>query len=397
MTPTGYAVLTHSMKHSATSVRPLHDPFTALPAESEVVVIGGGAIGLLSALALRERGCEVTVVERRSFLGEASGVNAGTLSVQNKLTALVPYTLAALAHWQQLASVLGADVGYRQPGGLNVATSDGEVAALRRNAQKQQALGVRVRWMERADIARELSWLGPDVLAATSSPDDSYANPLAVGVALAQTLQRRGVRLVRETEVLGISQSSGARIRTTRGEIRAQQVLIACGVWSAGIAEMAGVRLPIALDVNMLSVTEPCTKIIPQVICHARGILTLKQTSNGTCLIGGGWQGSGTLQDERRDVEYESIMHNVRLAARIVPALRSVHIVRQWAGYEGVTPDSMPYLGRLPGSDCLFIAACARGGFTLSPILAQLICDEMTQNPPALSTQPFNPERHAHA
>ena len=125
------------------------------PLESEVVVIGGGAVGLLTALSLRESGCEVTVLERRSLLGEASGVNAGTLSVQNKLSSLVPYTLAALEEWRTLAARLGADVGFRQPGGYNVATTGEERATLQSNAEIQASLGVSVRWMERPHLAEK--------------------------------------------------------------------------------------------------------------------------------------------------------------------------------------------------------------------------------------------------
>lgn len=371
-------------------------PMSMLPTESEVVVLGGGALGLLAALRLREQGREVTVVERRSFLGEASGVNAGTLAVQNKLSGLVPYTLAALEAWQQLEGQLGADVGFRRPGGLNVATNEEERATLQRNASTQAALGVQVRWLERADVLREAPWLGDAVIAATASPDDSYANPLALGVALQRRLLEMGVRLVRETTVLGLAEGACVEVNTSRGVIKADQALIASGAWSSGLTEMVGTALPIALDVNMLTVTEPCHKLIPRVVCHARGILTLKQTSNGTCLIGGGWQGQGRLDDDSKVVEYESIVHNVRLAARIVPALKAAHVVRQWAGYEGVTPDSMPYLGRLPGSQRLYVAACARGGFTLSPCLGQLIGDAMLGRPTALPIHPFRPERHAH-
>jgi glycine/D-amino acid oxidase-like deaminating enzyme len=387
VTPNGLASLTLSP-----SAR-----FSALPLESEVVVIGGGAVGLLTALSLRESGCDVTVLERRSFLSEASGVNAGTLSVQNKLSSLVPYTLAALDEWQTLAARLGADVGFKQPGGYNVATTDEERATLRRTAEIQASLGVSVRWMERPQLAETAPWLGEDVLAATYSPQDGFANPLALGNALSRKLRACNVRLVEGAAVEGITESSSVDVLTTKGTVRADQVLIASGVWSGQIAALAGVELPIKLDVNMLSVTEPCDDLIPNVVCHARGILTMKQTSNGTCLIGGGWQGAGTLQDESKDVDYESILHNVRLAARIVPGLRSAHIVRQWSGYEGVTPDSMPYVGRLPGSSRVYIAACARGGFTLSPILAQLASAQMRGKTPALPTQAFGPERHANA
>lgn len=369
----------------------------SLPPETEFVIIGGGAIGLMTALSLREAGCDVTVLERGSFLGEASGVNAGTLAVQNKLSSLVPYTLAALEQWGSFAARLGADVGFRQPGGYNVATNESERASLERNAATQASLGVNVRWLERPQLAERAPWLGTAVLAATYSPQDAFANPMALGNALARKLRASGVKLIDGVAAKGINESSTVEVTTTKGTIRADRLLIASGVWSGQIVKSIGIDLPIKLDVNMLSVTEPCDDLIPNVVCHARGILTMKQTGNGTCLIGGGWQGCGTLDDETKDIDYESIVHNVRLAARIVPGLRNAHIVRQWSGYEGVTPDSMPYIGLLPRSSRVYIAACARGGFTLSPILAQIASAQMLGKTPAMPAQAFRPERHAHA
>jgi glycine/D-amino acid oxidase-like deaminating enzyme len=367
-----------------------------LPAHNEVVIIGGGAIGLLTALALHEAGIGVTVLERRSFAGEASGVNAGTLAVQNKLSALVPYTLAALAEWQTLEGRLGVDVGFRQPGGYNVATTDDEVATLERNAATQAALGVDVRWVGHAQLAAEAPWLGTAVRAATFSPQDSFASPLALTTALIRKLRECGVALVDGADVHALRESADVEIVTSAGTLRADRVLICCGAWSAQVAALAGAELLIKLDVNMLSVTDPCDALIPNVVCHARGILTMKQTANGTCLIGGGWQGLGTLEDESKDIDYESILHNVRLAARIVPGLATAHIVRQWSGHEGVTPDSMPYLGRLPGSARIHVAACARGGFTMSPILGRLACEHLMGKPPSLPIHAFRPERQHH-
>ena len=156
---------------------------------------------------------------------------------------------------------------------------------------------------------------------------------------------------------------------------------------------MIGYKLPICLDVNMVSVTEPAPPTIAKILTHARGILTLKQVDNGSCLIGGGWQGIGTLADDRKAVDYDQLVHNLRLATRVIPGLSQLNILRTWAGYEGVTPDSLPYLGRLPGYPDVFCAACARGGFTLAPLLGRLLGELIATGSTSRPITPFDPGR----
>jgi glycine/D-amino acid oxidase-like deaminating enzyme len=131
------------------------------------------------------------------------------------------------------------------------------------------------------------------------------------------------------------------------------------------------------------------------IVTHVRGILTLKQYPNGTCMIGGGWQGEGEIASGQKDLDYESLLHNVRVAAAIVPGLGSLQIVRSWAGLEGATPDGLPLLGRLAPHDNVFITACARGGFTLGPVLGRVLAELIVDGTTAIDIAPFDPARFA--
>jgi len=151
------------------------------------------------------------------------------------------------------------------------------------------------------------------------------------------------------------------------------------------------------LDVNMIAVCAGAAEFMHGVVTHVRGILTLKQVANGTCLIGGGWQGVGDLDSGRKEIDYESALHNIRLAIRVIPKIRYLTLVRQWSGFEGVTPDSCPYLGALPGVSNAWIIACARGGWTLSPILSLMLSELMLDGDTALPRRLFDPARFSHA
>ncbi len=361
----------------------------------DVVVIGGGTFGLFACLTLAASGKTVVLIDRGAIWIEASAVNAGSLAVQNKLPALVPYTLWALDIWRTLQDRLGAQIGLRHTGGYKVALSEDEAQRLEQVAREQEEKGLSVSRLDRQALRTQASWISAEVVAATYSTQDSFASPTRLGPVLRIAVEKAGVHIVEHAEVTGV-RARDLCVETTRGPFYGRSIAITSGAWSAQIAAMLGNDLPILLDVNMVSVTEPAPRTIPQIVTHARGVLTLKQVSNGSCLIGGGWQGIGTLADRLKNVDYDQLIHNLRLAARVIPGLAPLNILRSWAGYEGVTPDSLPYLGRLPGHSDIYIAACARGGFTLGPLMGQLLGEFIATGTTSRPIDLFNPGRFTH-
>lgn len=363
----------------------------------DVALIGGGIFGLFAALTLAEGGRAVVIIDRGKAWSEASAVNAGSLGVQNKLPALVPYTLWAWEVWEGLSDRLGAAIGLRRDGGYKVATSQAEAERLHEVSLEQQAAGLIATALGSNELRRTAPWISHECVAGSFSPQDGFVSPTLVGPALRRAVEAAGVTIIEDAPVESIRPDDPLTVVTRRGEFRAQQVGITSGAWSSRLAAMVGVRLPISLDVNMVSVTEPARPTIGNIVTHARGILTLKQVSNGSCLIGGGWQGVGTLDDGRKELHYDQLVHNLRLALRVIPGLEQLNVVRSWAGYEGVTPDSLPYLGRLPGHRNIYCAACARGGFTLGPLLGQLLGELMLAGSTSRPIDMFDPGRFAHA
>ena len=361
--------------------------------DTEVIIIGGGIFGLFAALNLAEAGKSVTVLERHRIWSEASAVNAGSLGVQNKLPALVPYTLWAWEIWKGLSARLGTSIGLYQEGGYKVAMTDAEADRLEKTMKLQQAAGLTAYPLTRSELRARAPWISSECVAATYSPDDGFASPTLLGPALRRALETSGVIIVEDAAVHSIAPGKKVAVETAHGTFHAANVAITAGAWSAQLAALVGVNLPITLDVNMVSVTEPASPTIGNIVTHARGILTLKQAHNGSCLIGGGWQGAGALTNGRKDVEYDQLVHNLRLALRVVPGLHGINVVRSWAGYEGVTPDSLPFLGQLPGYRNIFCAACARGGFTMGPAFGRLLAELILAGSTSMPIDLFNPIR----
>lgn len=363
----------------------------------EVLIVGGGTMGLFLALWLAQAGKQVTVVDRSRVWSEASGVNAGSLAVQNKMIALIPYTLEATRMWAALPELLGADVGYHCTGGYKIATSPEEVERLRKSYEQQRSLGVPLTWFDGEELTACSPWLSSGVLAASECSIDGHASPTLLGPVLRRAVIDAGVTVLESQAVQAMSMVDQRYVvQTDKSQIVADSLILAAGAWTGVLAAMLDVRLQVALDVNIVSVTEPAPKTIGCIVTHTRGILTLKQVDNGTCLIGGGWQGSGTLLDGKKAVDLDQLTHNMRLAVSVVPGLAPLHVVRSWAGYEGVSPDSLPYLGRLPGHQKAYVAACARGGFTLGPLLAKLLSEHILTGDSSMPINCFDPSRFSH-
>jgi glycine/D-amino acid oxidase-like deaminating enzyme len=364
---------------------------------TDVIVVGGGIFGQFAALTLASFGRDVAIIDRAALWSEASSVNAGSLGVQNKLIELVPYTRWAWDLWAGMSERLGADVGVRRNGGYKVAMTDDEAERLEQAVSEQREVGLEVSLLERADLRAQAPWLSPNVAAAAFSPEDGYASPTLLGPALRAAIERAGVTIVEYAKICRINQGRGISVETDKGCFSGNALAITAGAWSGECAALLDQHLPIDLDVNMVSVTEGAPPTIGNMTMHARGILTLKQVANKTCLIGGGWQGVGTLADRRKEIDYDQLVHNLRLAVRVVPGLARLNILRSWAGYEGVSPDSLPYLGRLGDCPNVYCAACARGGFTLGPLVGQLLGELIATGKTSRPIDRFDPGRFGHA
>ena len=356
-------------------------------------MIGGGIAGLSTALFLARDGAEVTVIERAEPWSEASGANAGTLSLQVKIIPVLALARYALDLWESLRGI-GIETGFARPGGLRVATSDAQLGELRRYAERQAAAGVKTAWLEGAALRETAPWLGASVLAASFCREDGFTSPLVTGPSLAEAVRRAGARILSGSPVTSIERrTEGYRLSLPTGELLCRKLVLAAGPWTAELGSMLGAKLPLYVDVNMLSVTEPAPPLIDRVITHIGGVLSLKQHRNGTILIGGGWQGRGGFSPPRKEIDHERLMQNLREAASVVPGLRRLRLVRSWAGFEAVTGDALPFLGRLPGHAEAYVSAGARGGFHLGLAQGRLLAQLIREGRTDLPIEAFDPAR----
>lgn len=358
----------------------------------DVAIIGGGIMGSTTGLHLGRNGMRVIVIDRRGLCMEASGVNAGTLSIQIKRTALIPYALRGRELWEDTRDWLGREVGYRVLGGLTLAFTEAEAEILHERMSARREAGAPIEIID-ATRTREIEpGISEHVVTASYCPIDGYANSYMIGRAYRAALLGAGVDLREWNPMETITRENGGfTVGLADEAIRAKRLVLAGGVWLNDALGHFGLEFPINCRVNQVAVTERTRPILGSIVGIATGLLTLKQSSNGTVLIGGGWQGIGNPELGGAAIIPENLIGNLRLAHYALPGLAETRVVRTWLGLEANVPDFMPLVGPLPGVDGAFVIGCVRGGFTIGPFMGLLLAQRILGNEPEMSL--FDPAR----
>jgi sarcosine oxidase, subunit beta len=357
----------------------------------DLVVLGGGVHGSTVALFAARGGMRVALIERDQICRGASGTNAGTLTMQMTRVALIPYALKAHAMWATAPQWLGHDVGVVVCDGLSLAFTEGEEELLTFRAGKRREAGAPITLVSGRQ-AREIEpGLSDQVRIAGWCKVDGYANAYLTGLAYRRALLEAGVTVLERTAAEGVTPATaGYRVDTSAGPIEGTRLLIAGGVWIEPMLAWLGVRLPIKVLINQLSVTERLAPVMRTQIGIASGLLSLKQYSHGSVVIGGGWQGKGDRDTGFSDVIAASVIGNIRLASHAIPALRQGRITRSWAGFEAETADALPAAGPVPGHKNAYVCGSVHSGYTSGPYIARLLADCILGQDPEMGLFPID-------
>jgi len=342
----------------------------------DAAIIGGGVMGCTTTLFLARGGMRVVLLERGSLCREASGVNAGTLTMHMTRAALIPYALGGWKLWTTTPAWLGSDVGARATDGLSLAFTETEAALVRQRAEVRREAGAPIEIVG-PDRAREIEpGLSQKVLLAAYCPIDGFASAYLTGLAFRTALLKAGADIRENAAVLGIEREKGGFVvRTGKDRLRARRIVLAGGVWIEEMLRWFEIDIPIKCLINQLVVTERLAPVMRTVMGIASGLLSLKQFENGTVLIGGGWQGLGDRKRGGVEIIPENLIGNLRLARYAIPALSRARVARIWLGLEAETADAMPIIGPIPGVENAFVIGSVHSGYTSGPYMGQLLAD----------------------
>jgi 4-methylaminobutanoate oxidase (formaldehyde-forming) len=342
-----------------------------LPDRCEVVVVGGGVIGVSVAYHLAEAGIQdVVLLERKELTSgttwHAAGL-VGQLRTSINMTQLARYTSQL---YRGLEDETGQATGYRQCGSISIAATAERFEELKRSASMAKVFGLEVNVLSVAEIAEKYPLIQTDDLfGGIHIPSDGYANAVDITQALAKGAKSRGARIFTDTKVEAILRDGDTvtGVRAAEGEIRCRYVVVCGGMWSRDLAASVGVNLPLHACEHYYVLFEGVDGLNPELpVLRDYDACTYYKYDAGKLLVGAfepsakPWGMEGISEDFCFDEiagdfdHFEPVLHD---AMKRLPALERAGIQKFFCGPESFTPDVRYHLGEAPELKNCFVAA----------------------------------------
>lgn len=359
---------------------------------SDVLVLGGGIIGLSTAYFLAREGARVAVADKGDFGQESSWAGAGILTPGDPDQARSPIDLfraRSVAMFPSLSAELrdrtGLDNGYWNCGGLEFLDAGDAVPAGEWHGE-----GVACEAVDDRRLHELEPGLSPSLRRAFHLPGMAQVrNPRHLKALLAGC-GGLGVRLLPGCPAFDFVRQGGrvTAARTAQGDLRAGRFLVAAGAWSDGLLGPLGWRpgvRPVRGQIAMLNTGAP---LVRRVLVQGKRYLVPRP--DGRVLAGSTEEDVGF--DKRTTAA--AVAELIEFACSLVPGLAGAHLERCWAGLRPGSPDELPFLGPVPGCDNVFVAAGHfRSGIQLSPATAWVMTELLLGRPAPLPLEAFRLDR----
>ena len=420
---------------------------TDLPRRTGVVVIGGGVIGVSTALSLAEQGVGVTLVEKGRIAGEQSSRNWGWCRTAGRDTAEIPLAAESVRMWDRMAARVGADVGFRRAGVVYVCATQGEMDGHAAWLETARTYQVGSRLLDADETARLLPESGRRWAGSLYTPADGRAEPAHAVPAMAAAARRLGVVIVEGCAARGLDLAAGrvAGVVTERGTIACDAVVLAGGAWSRLFCGNQGVDFPQLKILGSVMRTAPMAG--PDFAVGGADFAFRRRADGGYTIAQRNAMEAAIVPDsfrqfrrflpallkQRRELRLQvdprqfmdewrtprrwamdapSPFEAVRVLdpkpsqanldagranlVRAFPGFAEMQVTESWGGMVDVTPDGVPVIGPVPDVAGFFLASGFSGhGFGIGPGAGRLMADLVTGAPPIVDPAPFRFERLA--
>jgi glycine/D-amino acid oxidase-like deaminating enzyme len=405
-----------------------------LPKTSEVVIIGGGVIGVTTALFLARRNISVTLLEKGRIAAEQSSRNWGWIRQQGRDADELPIVIEAQRLWRQLAQECGEDIGLKQTGVTYLARTDKEMAGFAKFLKIAQAHGVDTRLLDQGEVASLIPAMSLPFKGAMTTPSDMRAEPWVAVPAIARLAARQGVTIIENcaARMLDISAGRISGVWTERGHIATSSVLVASGAWTSLFLRAHGISIPQLSVRATVAATAPMAEIHAGAAADERIAFRRRQDGGYTLASGGSNQlyigpdafrhagkyvsalmanpfGTRYLPaaprgypdawstPRRWDADKETPFERMRVlnpapeasALRAIdsgfrelfPQFKTVPIRANWAGMIDAMPDVVPIVDRAAAIPGLVVATGMSGhGFGIGPGMGRILSDLIQGN-----------------
>ncbi|UXN69431.1 FAD-binding oxidoreductase [Devosia neptuniae] len=414
---------------------------TELPPAADVVIIGGGIIGMSTAMFLAEQGLRVVVCEKGVVAGEQSSRNAGWVRQQGRDPREVALSMASLDLWRGIDARVDGDTGFRQCGSLYGFRTEAELSRYDAWVAKAKALGLESQVLDRDGVAAIAPGLERDYPIGLYTETDGRAEPQKAVPAITAYARRLGVTVLENCAVRAVEKTGGAisGVVTERGRIVAPKVVLAGGAWSSLFCRSLGLRLPQLKVIVSMQRTEALANG-PDVAIWVPGICSRRRDDGGYTIENGGkyvadivpnsfrflldylptvrregkamslrlgrrffkelgylkpWGADGISPFEKErildPVPDSAVMAAVpRLMAEQMPVFAGLAIAEQWGGCVDVTPDAIPVISPVEQVPGFFLSTGYSGhGFGLGLGAARLTADLVSGRDPIVDPHDF--------
>ena len=367
---------------------------------ADVVIVGGGVIGLTIARALAKRGARDVVLIEKDHPGlEASWAAGGILGPQAEADQIDDFFRLGCASRDlfpsfadSLKEETGMDVELDKTGTLYLGFTAEDEHELRQRYEWQASEGLPVEWLSRGEARKLEPSISRKTRCALRFPNDWQVENRRLAEALVSANQKLGVRLITECEVKALCAEDGrvTGVESSSGSISAPVVVLAAGAWTS-LIQSTGTPLP-KIDVEPVRGQMLCFETQPPISQHVLysswGYLVPRR--DGRILAGSTTEFVGF----DKDLTIDGVSEIRAMALEIAPVLDDSPLVDSWSGLRPCAQDGLPVLGPHEEVEGLFYAtAHYRNGILLAPITGELIADSVT----GVATSPlcaaFSPNR----
>ena len=417
----------------------------ALPARADVVIIGGGIIGVSAAFFLSRQGIDVALCEKGYVAHEQSGRNWGWVRAMGRDLAEIPLCLESQRLWGSMNEACGAETGFRRCGILYLCDTEKEMVSQKAWLDAARPFQITSRLVDPRELANILPGTTRRLVGALMTPSDARAEPQKAVPAIAEAARRQGAKVIENCAVRGLDIAAGkvAGVVTEKGRIACDAVILAGGAWSRLFLGNEGIDLPQLKMLGSVFATPPMPGG-PEVTVGGSTFSFRKRLDGGYTVsrrngsishitpdsfrlffdflpsLITGWDElklrvAGRFREEWRmprewKLDAQSPFEEIRVLdpapddAQIeeakstigagFPFFRNMKVENAWGGLIDVTPDAVPVISPVETLPGLILATGFSGhGFGIGPGAGKLASELATGAPPCVDPTPFRLSR----
>ena len=364
---------------------------------AEIVIIGGGIMGVATAYFLAKSGQRDIILLERDLLAQAStGLCVGGIRQQFSHPANILLSQETVRVLQHFEEEFGTRIDFRQVGYLFLTQEETTWDAFLECVKIQRQFGVSVEILTPEDVKNRWPYIEmKNLKGGIFGPEDGYVDPYEVTMAIANKIRKMGIPLRERTEVIDIRSNNGRvqGVVTPQGLISAKIIVNAAGAWGGEIAKMAGTDLPVHPYRRQVFITKAFDAIPPPVpmIIDQDTQFYIRGYAPGILM---GMTDLDEPSSFHTHVDRDFLERLTATALEKVPVLEKAEILRGWGGLYAMTPDENPIIGEIPEIEGFYCATGFSGhGFQHGPavgrILSELILDGKTE----FDLSPFSCDR----